>query len=289
MIALLGTGLLGTGFTRALRRRGEAVTVWNRTPAKAAALAEVGAIVAADPAAAVRGASRVHLVLSDDDAVDAVLEAARPALAGDVLVIDHTTTSATGTRARAERWAGRGVAFLHAPVFMGPQHAHDSTGLMMVSGAPALVDRARPHLTTMTGSLIELGPGADTAAGYKLLGNLFLMFLTSGLADLLMLAGAVGLSPDDAARLLQFFNPGGSVAGRLARMSSGDYTEPSWQLETARKDARLMLEEAARAGRPLAVLPAIAARMDHVLATGAGALDWTVLGRDALAAGPVRP
>jgi 3-hydroxyisobutyrate dehydrogenase len=50
----------------------------------------------------------------------------------------------------------------------------------------------------------------------------------------------------------------------------------------ARKDARIMLEETERANLALAVLPAIAARMDTVIAEGFGAHDWTVLAKDAL-------
>ena len=60
MITILGTGLLGSAFARALRRTGEEVRVWNRTPEKAAALVADGAVAVQDPAEAVRGADRVH-------------------------------------------------------------------------------------------------------------------------------------------------------------------------------------------------------------------------------------
>src|SRR5579871_3276725 len=123
MIAFLGTGLLGANFTRALLRRGESVQVWNRTPAKARALEADGAKAFDDPADAVRGAARVHLTLSDDAAVDDVLERARPGFAPGVILVDHTSTAPSGTRARAQRWEERKVAFQHAPVFMGPQNA----------------------------------------------------------------------------------------------------------------------------------------------------------------------
>ena len=72
-IAFFGTGLLGSGFVRALRRRGETVHVWNRSPEKAKALEEHGARAFTDPAEAAKGASRVHLTLSDDVSVDEVL------------------------------------------------------------------------------------------------------------------------------------------------------------------------------------------------------------------------
>ena len=123
MIAFLGTGLLGANFVRALRRRGEAVQVWNRSPHKARALMEAGAVACDDPAQAARGAKRIHLTLSDDAAVDDVLERAAPGFERDVILVDHTTTAPSATRVRAARWAERGVTFQHAPVFMAPQHA----------------------------------------------------------------------------------------------------------------------------------------------------------------------
>jgi 3-hydroxyisobutyrate dehydrogenase len=111
VIAFLGMGLLGSGFVRAYRRRGEDVHVWNRTADKARALEADGARAFAEPAQAAEGAARIHLTLSDDAAVDEVLERARPGFAPGVVIVDHSTTSPTGTRARAERWAARGVDF----------------------------------------------------------------------------------------------------------------------------------------------------------------------------------
>src|SRR5512135_1139825 len=116
MIAFFGTGLLGANFVRALRRRGEAVQVWNRSADKARALEADGARACDTPAEAARGAARIHLTLSDDAAVDDVLERARAGFQPDVVIVDHTTTSPSGTAARAQCWADRGVAFQHAPV-----------------------------------------------------------------------------------------------------------------------------------------------------------------------------
>ena len=68
----------------------------------------------------------------------------------------------------------------------------------------------------------------------------------------------------------------------LGRMTGGRFSQPSWELGMARKDARLMLEAAAQARVPLAVLPAIAARMDELISRGHAHDDWTVLGIDAI-------
>lgn len=282
MIAFLGMGLLGSGFVRALRRRGEAVHVWNRTAARAEPLAADGAVVFTEAAEAVRGATRVHLTLSDDAAVDEVLERIAGALHPEVVLIDHTTTLASGARARAQRWAARGVAYQHAPVFMGPQNALESTGIMLASGDQARFEALRPELEKMTGKLLYLGPEPERAASFKLLGNLFLMFMTAGLAETFALGKALGIDPDDAAALFQSFNPGALVPMRIERMLHGDLTKPSWELKMARKDARLMLEEAAAAGQPLPMLPAIAAVMDKYIERGYGEHDWTAIALDAV-------
>jgi 3-hydroxyisobutyrate dehydrogenase len=279
MIAFLGTGLLGGGFVRACLRRGEAVQVWNRSPEKARTLAAEGALPCGDPAAAVRGAARVHLALSDDAAVDEVLEAARPGLATGVALVDHTTTSQAGTAARAARWAGRGVTFQHAPVFMGPVQALEGTGLMLASGDRARFESLAPALEKMTGRLAWVGPQEERAAGLKLIGNLFLMALTTGLIDALALGKAQGIPPAEAGALFDLFNPGAMVPARMRRILAGDFAHPSWKLGMARKDARLILEAAGAGGVPLAVIPAIAAEMDRFLAQGQAHQDWTVMAK----------
>lgn len=280
MITILGAGLLGSGFARALRTKGETVRVWNRSPEKARALAAIGATPADDPAAAVRGADRVHVVVSDDAAVDAVLTAAAPGLASGALVVDHTTTSTAGARERTARWGDRGVVYLHAPVFMGPQNAAESSGIMLLSGDRAVVARASPLLAPMTGKLVDLGPRIDAAAAYKLLGNLFLLSMTAGFTDLLALAKSMGIAPSEAAALFDHFNPGASAPARLRRIVDADFAHPSWELAMARKDARLMQAEADAAGIALSMLPAFAARMDRAIAAGDAHADWTVVARE---------
>jgi 3-hydroxyisobutyrate dehydrogenase len=281
MIAFFGMGLLGSNFVRALRKRGEEVAVFNRTLERARQLEVEGATAFEDPAEAVKGAAELHLTLSVDEAVDEVLERARPGFAPTLLIVDHTTTSPAGTKARAERWRERGIAFLHAPVFMGPQNALESTGIMLVSGDGELIRRARPRLEKMTGKLVELGPAAERAAGFKLLGNLFLMFMTAGVAEVLTLAKALDIPAADAAALFDAFNPGAMLPARLKKVVSKDF-KASWELTMARKDARLMVEAGAAGLAPLEMLPAIAEVMDRFIQRGHGRDDWTIIASDAL-------
>ncbi len=282
MITILGTGLLGSAFARASLRRGESVRVWNRTAEKAAALVVDGALAIDDPAEAVRGADRVHVVLSDDAAIDAVLAAAAPGLAG--LVVDHSTASTAGVLARTSQWRERGITYLHAPVFMGPRNALDATGLMLVSGDREVIARVTPLLTPMTGKLVDLGPRVDLAAAFKLIGNLLLMAITAGFTDMLAVGRAMSVSPAQIATLFEHFNPGAALPARFKRMTDADYGNPSWELAMARKDARLIQEEADLAGIVLTMLPAFAARMDEAIAAGHAHADWTVVGKPDISA-----
>src|ERR1700676_2951705 len=104
MIAFLGTGLLGANFTRALLKKGEKVQVWNRSAEKAKALETYGAKAFDLVNDAVKGANRIHLTLSDDQAVDEVLENASSGFDPNMIIIDHTTTSAPGAAKRAVYW-----------------------------------------------------------------------------------------------------------------------------------------------------------------------------------------
>jgi 3-hydroxyisobutyrate dehydrogenase len=282
MIAFFGMGMLGSGFVRALRKRGENVNVWNRSPDKARVLEADGAHAFENPAEAARGAERIHLTLSDDVAVDEVLERARSGFQPNVTIVDHTTTSATGTAKRARTWAERGIAFVHAPVFMGPQNALESTGVMLTSGDWERYQALQPVLGKMTSKLVYLGPVPERAAGFKLMGNLFLMALTMGVGDMLALAKALGIPRAEAIAIFDFFNPGGVVGTRAKRMLEGDFSHPSWELSMARKDARLMQAEAEQGKVPLAVLPAIAAEMQRWIDLGHAHDDWTVVVKDSI-------
>jgi 3-hydroxyisobutyrate dehydrogenase len=273
MIAFLGTGLMGAAFVRAFLARGEQVTAWNRTRTKAEPLAGAGARVASDPADAVRGASRVHLSLLDDAAVDDVLARIVPALEPGAVIIDHSTTAPAPTAERAMRLAAQGITFVHAPVFMGPGNALNATGLMLAAAPRDVFERVRPELERMTGKVRYLGERPDIAAAYKLFGNMAIMFIVSGLADIYTLARGLDIDPRDAHTLFDDFDPGTQIKVRGKRMAEQDFVPPLFELAAARKDVRLMLEAARATGAELHVLPSIAERFDAVIAQGHGGDD----------------
>lgn len=283
MIAFLGTGLLGGNFTRALLAKGEQVRVWNRTIEKAKALEQYGAVVAGSPAEAVKGVNRVHIVVSDDAAVEEVLANSEQGLTPGTIIIDHTTTTVEGAIKRTEQLKAKGYTYVHVPVFMGPANALDSTGYMLISGDQAVAQQVMPWLETMTGQVLNYGDTTGKAAGVKLIGNLFLLALTGGISDMLSLGSAVGVTGQDIATLFDAWNPGASTPARLHRVLKDNFDHPSWELQMARKDARLMIQEAARGGKTIPATEAIAKQMDEWIAKGYAKKDWMIVASGTLA------
>ena len=266
-VGFLGTGLLGGAMVEGMLRRGDTVTVWNRTEAKARALVSFGAKVAATPGDAVAGADRVHMTLPDDEVVDQMLAAFTPRLQPGAIVIDHTTASPRGTKARVARMNAAGVQFLHAPVFMSPQMARDSIGIILASGPQAVYDLALDTLEAMTGEVWYLGEQGDLAASYKIFGNSMLFVIAAGVTDIFAMAKGLGIPATEALAVFSKFQPGGLIKSRGDKMARGDFSA-SFELTMARKDMRLMLE--AGAGQPMTVLPGIAKAMDEAIAKGHG-------------------
>ena len=274
-LALLGTGLLGSGMVRRFLKQGTPVTVWNRTADKARALEKEGAVAVDSPAKAVTGAHHVHIVLSEDRVVDNLVEQIAPALEPGAIVIDHSTTLPERTRMRAERMRAKGIRFLHAPVFMSPLMAESGVGLILVSGALREYDEVRAELEGMTGEVWYLGERPDLAANYKLYGNCMLFAIIGGVSDVIAMARANGVDAVEAFTLFSKFQPGNVIAARGPKMARGESTPPMFTIEMARKDVRLMTEAAD--GWPLLVLPAIAKRMDELIAEGGAELDLTAI------------
>ena len=205
---------MGAALAEAAAKRGDRVSAWNRTVAKARALEAFGVRAAATVPEAIAGADRVHVILADDAVVDTVLDTAGEALRS-ALVIDHSTTSPAGTVARARRLEARGIAFLHAPVFMSPRMCREAGGLMLVAGPQTTFTRAKEALRAMTGRVEYLGERRDLAAANKLFGNAMIIAICGGLADVYAMAASLGIDARDAhahrarIRLRRHGRPGG--------------------------------------------------------------------------------
>lgn len=275
MITFIGTGLLGSGFIKASLKRGNKVKVWNRTLSKAEKLKEFGAKIAIDMEDAVKDADRIYLVLRDDAAVDEVLSKAENNIKPGTFIIDHTTTSVDGAIKRTKEWEEKGIHYQHAPVLMGPKNAMESTGTILVSGDQDIIKTLTPELEKMTGTLMNYGKEVGKAAGLKLISNLLLMAVNSGIADALTVAKSTNIPIEDLAKL-PAIELNGMVKGGFKKITTHPVDQPTWELTMARKDAQLMMNEAEKSGNKLFAISALAQEMDDCIKEGDAHKDWTV-------------
>ena len=150
---------------------------------------------------------------------------------------------------------------------------------MLVSGERSRYEALRATLEPMTGKLVYVGEAPERAAAFKLLGNLAYIGITGVLGDVNRLAHSLGIPTADAMGLFQQFNPGQMLPGRAAKIAAGEFVPPSFEVTMARKDVRLMIEEAQRHGVDLPVIRGVASAHDEAIARGDGALDSSAVAR----------
>ncbi len=145
-VAVLGAGgLMGQAMAANLARTGIDVRAWNRSRDKAESLTDHGAVVAATPAAAARGAHIVITMLTDADSVISVMDGpggGLPEMTEDSIWLQMSTIGEAGTATCAALAARHGVVFVDAPVLGSRQPAEQGQLVVLASGP----EQARPHI-----------------------------------------------------------------------------------------------------------------------------------------------
>lgn len=254
-VAVIGLGAMGAPIARRLLGYGCEVTVWNRSPQRAAALQEAGAEVGATAADAVRGAEAVIVMVTDPQALLAVTEGEYGIAAGvgpGAVVMQMSTVSPSSVT-RLANALPTGTGLLDAPV-LGSVAEAESGGLrILVGGPPALVERCLPLLEQMGSPLHVGGLGAGTAA--KLVANNALFGVLGVLGESLALGGALGLSWEALHEVLDV-TPLAEQAMRRRRVIEADDYPARFALALARKDADLIADAVSEGGLGLGLTAA---------------------------------
>ena len=193
-IAFIGTGLMGGPMARNLLKAGFTVRVWNRSVEKAQALVEHGAVLAASPADAAKGADIVITMLSDGNAVGNVLfdMGVAEALEKGAIVIDSSSIAPPIARDHSQKLKGLGIAHVDAPVSGGVPGATAGTLAIMAGGDEATVTSLGDVFSAM-GRLTYVGPSG--AGQLCKLANQQIVAITIGaVAEAMMLVEAGGAS-----------------------------------------------------------------------------------------------
>ncbi|MGH2723736.1 MAG: NAD(P)-dependent oxidoreductase [Actinomycetota bacterium] len=275
-LAFLGLGQMGAPMAARLLGAGHRLSVWNRTSEKAEPLVSRGARGASSPGDAASGAEAAITMLATPEAMEEVVfgpGGLAEALADGGTLIEMSTMGPGAIRRTARR-LGEGVTVIDAPVLGTVPHAEEGTLKIFVGGSQGALARWRDVLSAM-GTPIHVGP-QGAGASMKLVVNSTLGAMMAGLGEALVLADAFGLDEKTVLDVLSESAIGATTKSKRDKIETGVY-EPNFKLSLARKDVRLVTEEAERAGAELRVAPAARAWLEAADDGGLGDLDYSAV------------
>ncbi|MCU1378242.1 MAG: hypothetical protein JWN29_1225 [Acidimicrobiales bacterium] len=272
-VTVLGTGTMGSRIAANVCRAGIATAVWDKSPANAAALSDLGATVASSAAEAVAGADIVITMLPDADAVMSVFDeqGTLNALAPGAIWVQMGTIGVAATDRLAALRAERrpDVSFVDAPVSGSKDPAESGQLLILASGPAGLEVKLEAVFNAIGRRTMWLG-AAGQGTRLKLVLNTWIAFLMEGLAETVSLADGLGVPHAELAEALE----GGPLAApqaiaKLRKIDAQDY-DPEFALAWALKDVNLALESGVE---HLPALAAIGDQWRRAVAAGYGGLD----------------
>jgi len=279
-IGFVGVGTMGAPMARNIAKGGHAVRAYDVNKKAVEGLADAGITPAASAADAARHADILITMLPNSQHVK---EAAfgengfAAVLAKDALYIDMSTIAPAVTDTIAERMAELGIAMVDAPVGRQQMHAVAGKLLIMVGGADADVERARPILALMGDTIVHCGR-VGMGARMKVVNNYMSIALNVLSAEALVLAERSGLDPDLARKTMLGTAAGQGHFGSTypSKVLKGDLS-PGFMVDLAHKDLGLALDLAKDIGAPAATGSAARGAYDQARERGKGREDWTTI------------
>ena len=278
-VGFIGLGLMGAPMVRSIMRGGFAVTVWNRTRAKAEPLLAAGAGWADGVGALAERSDVVLTMVTDAAASEAVicgeggiLDRARPG----TIIVDTSSIAPEASRSIAARARDHGLLMLDAPVTGTPKVAESGKLGIMVGGEAETVQRVRPVLEALAAVIVHAGPpGAGSTL--KLVNNLILGVAVQAVAEALVLARKAGIDPECVREITSV---GGArtaaMETRGPRMIAADFS-PHFSANNMHKDLSTALALADSVGAATPVAAATLEVLRAARAQGKGEMDSAVV------------
>jgi 3-hydroxyisobutyrate dehydrogenase len=279
-VALLGLGVMGAGMAANWLAKGFELSVFNRTPAKAEALARKGARVAATPREAAAEADFIFAMVADDAASRSVWLGPDGALAGakrGAIAVESSTLTPGWVRELADHARAKGLCFLDAPVG-GSRDAAEAGALRFFAGGDeATFEAARPALAAVGTAMDRLGP-VGAGASWKLINNHLIATQVAALAEALDVARKSGFPPEQISALIL----GGAalspiVKAKLPRMLAHDYAKTDFALYLILKDARYAAALAGSLGAEAGMISGAVEAFARAEAKGLGGKDFAAV------------
>jgi len=277
-VAVLGTGTMGAAMARSMLRAGLGVTVWDRSPDRAAPLAADGARVAGTAAGAVAGADVVVTMLWDGDSVAEVMAGALPAAPDGVLWAQTSTVSVRDAGDRLPALAAaHGARYVDAPVLGTRQPAEEGKLIVLAAAPGPLRDPVAPVFGAIGVRTIWVGERPGDGTRLKLVANSWVSTIVAATGQAIALAQGLGLDP----QLFLDMMKGSAVDAAYLHvkgqaMIAGQFP-PAFTVHGAVKDTGLIAAAMREAGTDAALMDAVARQFRKAADSGRGEQDMAAV------------
>jgi 3-hydroxyisobutyrate dehydrogenase-like beta-hydroxyacid dehydrogenase len=276
-IGFLGIGNMGAAIAPNLINAGHDVSVWNRSPDKAAALVAKGASHALTPADAAK-AEVVFTMLADDAAVEGVADDIIANLDEGGIHISLSTISVALAEKLTVAHASKGQSFVAAPVFGRPAAAADAKLFITAAGAPEAMARVMPLLQAIGQKVEVFGETPSTANLVKLAGNFLIISVTETLGEAMALMAKGGANNTQFLDFLTSTLFGSLIYKNYGALIASQTFEPAgFAAALGAKDVRLVGEAADGLAVPMPLADLLSDRLARLVSEGNGHLDLTAL------------
>jgi 3-hydroxyisobutyrate dehydrogenase len=278
-IALLGLGLMGSGMAGRLLDAGYPLSVWNRTPDKAQALAGRGARVAKSPRDAAKDAQVVISMLADVPVCRDVWTGRGEALvdaAPGTILVESSTVTVEWIEELDRAAKDHSCELVDAPVTGSKGQAEAGQLLFLAGGQASTINRITPILKAMGRDVVHVGP-VGSGARLKLINNFLSGSQAAALAEALSLIERSGLDVDKALGVLTEGAPGSPLVKLISGRMVGRQYDPNFVLRLMAKDLRYAVAEAELQALDLDMGRAALRVFEHAIAAGQGEEDMSAV------------
>lgn len=282
-IAYLGIGLMGEPMVENLLADGHEVTVWNRSPAKAAGLVAKGATLAESAATAVVPGGVVLSCLADDDALDAVFTdgSVLRALGHDGVHVSISTISADCAARLTASHDAAGVHYLAAPIIGRPEAVRARAPSFLTAGDEVAKARVRPLLEQLSQRIFDFGATPSAANVAKINFNFMIAAAIEALSESFTVVEKHGIDPKVFYEMVIGTAFGCRIYESYGRqLSQQGWNNVGFKLALGLKDVRLAQRTAAGVNARMRLGELLEARFSEAVSHGHGALDWTAIALD---------
>lgn len=280
-IGFIGTGIMGGPMARHLAERGHTLRVYNRSAEKAMALAQYGADVAATPADAATDADVLITMVSDADALRAVMEGPEGALSRLPSSAAWIQCGTVGLEALRDcrRWSeAHGAPWVDAPVLGTRAPAEAGKLTVLASGPSDVQETVSPVLQAFAARVLWVGE-AGAGTRLKLVANTWVLAVNGALAEVFSLGQSLGVPPTQFLEAIEGGPLDCGYAHAKGKLMIEDRFPASFPLRLALKDARLIQHAGANGGARLDQVEGVVRALARAVDDGLGDEDMAAVFR----------